>query len=114
GGYMAVGYDPDAVPEPKSIEDLLKPEYKGKVAINGDPTQAGAAFAAVGLASVLNGGSTADFQPGIDYFAELNKAGNFVKVDPTPATVASGETPVVFDWDYLNSGYAVDLEGQRN
>lgn len=114
GGYMSVGYDPDAVPEPKAIEDLMKPEYKGKVSINGDPTQAGAAFAAVGLASVLNGGSTSDFQPGIDFFSELNKAGNFVKVDPTPATVASGETPVVFDWDYLNAGYTKDLEGQRN
>ncbi len=114
GGYMAVGYDPDAVPEPKSLDDLLGAEYKGKVAINGDPTQAGAAFAAVGLAAVQNGGSVDDFQAGIDFFSELNKAGNFVKIDPTPATIASGETPVVFDWDYLNVGYAAGLEGQRN
>lgn len=114
GGYMAVGYDPDAVPAPESLEDLLGSEYRGKVAINGDPTQAGAAFAAVGLAAVQNGGSLDDFQPGIDFFEELNAAGNFVKVDPTPATVASGETPVVFDWDYLNTGYGADLEGQRN
>jgi putative spermidine/putrescine transport system substrate-binding protein len=114
GGYMAVGYDPDAVPEPTSLDDLLGAEYKGKVAINGDPTQAGAAFAAVGLAAVQNGGSVDDFQPGIDFFGELQKAGNFVKIDPTPATIASGETPVVFDWDYLNVGYGADLEGQRN
>ena len=114
GGYMAVGYDPDAVAEPKSLDDLLSPAYKGKVAINGDPTQAGAAFAAVGLASVQNGGSVDDFQPGVEFFSELNKAGNFVKIDPTPATIASGETPVVFDWDYLNVGYGKDLEGQRN
>ncbi|CAD6002183.1 ABC transporter substrate-binding protein [Agreia sp. COWG] len=114
GGYMAIGYDPDAVPAPKSLDDLLSDKYKGKVAINGDPTQAGAAFAAVGMASVQSGGSTADFQPGIDFFSKLNKAGNFVKIDPTPATIASGETPVVFDWDYLNVGYAKKLEGQRN
>jgi putative spermidine/putrescine transport system substrate-binding protein len=113
GGYMAVGYDPDAVPAPKSLKDLLGPAYKGKVSINGDPTQAGAAFAAVGMASVQNGGSTSDFQPGIDFFSELNKAGNFVKIDPTPATIASGETPVVFDWDYLNVGYGTKLAGQR-
>lgn len=114
GGYMAVGYDPDAVPAPESLEDLLGDEYRGKVAINGDPTQAGAAFAAVGMATVQNGGELDDFQAGIDFFAELNEVGNFVKIDPTPATVASGETPVVFDWDYLNSGYAAELEGQRN
>ena len=29
------------------VDDLLKPEYKGKVALNGDPTQAGAAFSGV-------------------------------------------------------------------
>ncbi|MDO9395243.1 MAG: ABC transporter substrate-binding protein, partial [Herbiconiux sp.] len=114
GGYMAIGYDPDAVPEPTSLADLLGADYKGKVAINGDPTQAGAAFAAVGLAAVQNGGSVDDFQKGVDFFSELNKAGNFVKIDPTPATIASGETPVVFDWDYLNVGYGQDLEGQRN
>lgn len=114
GGYMAVGYDPDAVPAPTSLQDLLKPEYRGKVAINGDPTQAGAAFAAVGMATVQNGGTLDDFSAGIDFFQELNAAGNFIKIDPTPATIASGETPVVFDWDYLNAGYAAGLEGQRN
>ncbi|TFC57601.1 ABC transporter substrate-binding protein [Cryobacterium sp. TMB1-7] len=114
GGYMAVGYDPDAVPAPESLADLLGADYKGKVAINGDPTQAGAAFAAVGMAAVQNDGSVDDFQAGIDFFSGLNAAGNFVKVDPTPATIASGETPVVFDWDYLNVGYGAQLEGERN
>jgi putative spermidine/putrescine transport system substrate-binding protein len=114
GGYMAVGYDPDAVPAPESLQDLLGDEYRGAVSINGDPTQAGAAFAAVGMATVQNGGTLDDFQAGIDFFAELNAVGNFVKIDPTPATIASGETPVVFDWDYLNAGYGAQLEGQRN
>ncbi|MDO7881255.1 ABC transporter substrate-binding protein [Salinibacterium soli] len=114
GGYMSVGYDPDAVPAPESLQDLLGPDYVGKVAINGDPTQAGAAFAAVGMATVQNDGTLDDFQAGIDFFSELNAAGNFLKIDPTDATIASGETPVVFDWDYLNAGYAASLEGQRN
>ena len=114
GGYMAVGYDPDAVPAPEELSDLLGADYKGKVAINGDPTQAGAAFAAVGLAAVQNDGTVDDFQAGIDFFGDLNAAGNFVKIDPTPATIASGETPVVFDWDYLNVGYGSQLEGERN
>lgn len=108
GGYMSVGYDSSKLPEPKKLEDLLKSDYKASVALNGDPTQAGAAFGAIGLATVLNGGDLDNYQPGIDFFAEVNKAGNFIKVDATPATVASGETPVVFDWDYLNAAHTKD------
>lgn len=106
GGYMSVGYDSSRFPEPAELTDLLGSDYKGSVAINGDPTQAGAAFAAVGLATVQNGGTLDDFQPGIDFFAELQKAGNLLKVDVTTGTISSGETPVVFDWDYLNATHA--------
>lgn len=109
GGYMSVGYDSARFPAPTQISDLLTPTYKGAVAINGDPTQAGSAFAAVGLATVQNEGTLDDFTPGIEFFGELNKAGNFLKVDPTDATIASGETPVVFDWDYLNAAQATAL-----
>lgn len=108
GGYMSIGYDSSKFAAPESLEDLLKPEYKGAVALNGDPTQAGAAFAAVGLATVQSGGTLDDFQPGVDFFADLQKAGNLLKVDVTTATVASGETPVVFDWDYLNATHTAD------
>ena len=67
------------------------------------PTQAGSAFSAVVMAAVQNGGSADDIAPGVDFFSKLKKAGNFVPVDPTPATIESGQTPVVFDWDYLNA-----------
>ncbi|CAI9393529.1 ABC transporter substrate-binding protein [Microbacterium sp. T2.11-28] len=106
GGYMSVGYDSSRFDEPAELTDLLGAAYKGSVAINGDPTQAGAAFAAVGLATVQSGGTLDDFQPGIDFFAELQKAGNLLKVDVTTGTITSGETPVVFDWDYLNATHA--------
>ncbi|WP_394279180.1 ABC transporter substrate-binding protein [Microbacterium sp.] len=109
GGYMSVGFDSARFDAPAELADLLGDEYRGAVAINGDPTQAGAAFAAVGLASVQSGGSLDDFQPGIDFFTDLNKAGNMLKLDVTSATVASGETPVVFDWDYLNAAHKADL-----
>jgi putative spermidine/putrescine transport system substrate-binding protein len=108
GGYMSIGYDSSKFDAPKSLDDLLGGTYKGAVAINGDPTQAGAAFAAVGLATVQSDGTLDDFQPGIDFFSSLNKAGNLLKVDVTTATVASGETPVVFDWDYLNAAHVAD------
>ncbi|MBW8762089.1 MAG: ABC transporter substrate-binding protein [Microbacterium sp.] len=113
GGYMSIGYDSSKFDAPKTLDDLLGADYKGAVAINGDPTQAGAAFAAVGLATVQSDGTLDDFQPGIDFFSELQKAGNLLKVDVTTATVASGETPVVFDWDYLNAAHQKDNENWK-
>lgn len=110
-GSMSIGYNTNEVPKPESLEDLLGFEYRGAVAINGDPTQAGAAFAAVGLASVQNGGSMDDFQPGIDFFEQLNDAGNFIPVNATSATIASGETKVVFDWSYNNLAAAAETPG---
>ena len=110
-GSMSIGYNSNEVPEPESLDDLLGADYKGAVAINGDPTQAGAAFAAVGLATVLSGGTLDDFTPGIEYFGELKKAGNFLPVDPTPATIASGETKVVLDWSYNNLAAASTVDG---
>ncbi|MEV6303649.1 ABC transporter substrate-binding protein [Actinoplanes sp. NPDC051861] len=103
GGYMSIGYDSAKVPAPTSVDDLLKPEYKGKVALNGDPTQAGAAFGGVQMVAVAKGGSAEDIKAGVDFFGQLKKAGNFLPVDPNPASIESGQTPVVFDWDYLNT-----------
>ena len=85
------------------VNDLLKPEYKGKVALNGDPTQAGAAFSGVLMVALSQGGSADDIAPGVEFFGKLKQAGNFLPVDPTPATIESGQTPVVIDWDYLNA-----------
>jgi putative spermidine/putrescine transport system substrate-binding protein len=52
--------------------------------------------------SVSQGGSPDDIAPGVEFFRKLRQAGNFLPIDPTPATIESGETPVVIDWDYLN------------
>ncbi|PRC59255.1 ABC transporter substrate-binding protein, partial [Mycobacterium sp. ITM-2017-0098] len=83
-----------------NVNDLLKPEYQGKVALNGDPTQAGAAFSGVLMVALSQGGSAADIAPGVEFFRKLKEAGNFLPVDPTPATIESGQTPVVIDWNY--------------
>ncbi|NUR26780.1 MAG: extracellular solute-binding protein [Catenulispora sp.] len=103
GGYMSVGYDSSKVPDVGSLDDLLGSGFKGKVALNGDPTQAGAAFSGVVMASIANGGSADDIKPGVDFFKRLKDAGNFLPVVPTSATIESGQTPVVIDWDYLNA-----------
>jgi putative spermidine/putrescine transport system substrate-binding protein len=103
GGYMSIGYDTAKVPDVTSVNDLLKPEYSGKVALNGDPTQAGAAFSGVMMVAVTQGGSADHIAPGVEFFRKLKEAGNFLPVDPTPATIESGQTPVVIDWNYLNA-----------
>jgi putative spermidine/putrescine transport system substrate-binding protein len=96
-----------------SLDDLLGPEFKGKVALNGNPTEAGAAFSGVVMASVANGGSADDIAPGVEYFTKMNDAGNFLPVDPDTATVESGQTPVVIDWDYLNAALAKNVPGWK-
>ena len=85
---------------PKDWADLLKPEYKGQVALSGDPTQSNQAISGVWAASLANGGSLDDVQPGLDFFKQLNDAGNFVPVIAGAATVASGETPIRITWTY--------------
>jgi putative spermidine/putrescine transport system substrate-binding protein len=111
-GYMSVGYDASKVPAPATVDDLLKPQYKGKIALNGDPTQASAGFHGVVMASVGKGGSADDIAPGVEFFTKLKAAGNLIPVDPTPATIASGQTPVVIDWDYLNVAQTGALKGK--
>jgi putative spermidine/putrescine transport system substrate-binding protein len=114
GGYSSIGYDAGSVPAPTSVNDLLKPEYRGKVALNGNPTQASAGFHGVMMAALANGGSADDIAPGVEFFHKLKEAGNFLPVDPTPATIASGQTPVVIDWEYLNVAQTDALKGKRD
>ncbi len=110
GGYISIGCNATIVGEcPQTMQDLLDPRYRGQVSLNGNPTQAAAAFAGVWSASLANGGDLDDIGPGIDFFVELKDAGNFNPVESTPATIESGETPIVLDWDYLNAAYADGL-----
>ena len=113
GGYMSIGYDSSKVPDVTGLDDLLGKGFKGKVALNGDPTTAGAAFSGVMMASLASGGSADDIAPGVDFFGKLKKAGNFLPVDPTSATIESGQTPVVIDWDYLNAAESKKLDSWK-
>jgi len=105
-GAISIGFNSNIVkPAPKTFKDLLKPAYKNKVALNGNPLTSNSAVSGVFAAALANGGSLNDVGPGINFFHELKKAGNFIPVDGTPQTVASGQTPIVIDWDYLNLAY---------
>ncbi len=111
-GFMSIGCDATKVPAPATVADLLKPEYKGAVALNGNPKTAGAALNGVVMASLANGGSADNIAPGVDFFNQLNEAGNLLPVDPTPATIAAGQTPCVIDWEYNNAGLTADLKSK--
>jgi putative spermidine/putrescine transport system substrate-binding protein len=109
-GAISIGYNASLVsPAPTTWADLLKPQYKGKVALNGSPLTSGSAVGGVFAAAIANGGSPSDVGAGIDFFAKLKSSGNFIPVQSTPQTVASGQTPISIDWDYLNLGYAKEF-----
>jgi putative spermidine/putrescine transport system substrate-binding protein len=113
GGYISIGCNATVIAEcPTSFADLLDPQYAGQVALNGNPTQAAAAFSGVWAASLANGGSLDDIGPGIDFFAQVKEVGNFNPVEITPATIQSGETPLAIDWDYLNAGLTETLAAE--
>jgi putative spermidine/putrescine transport system substrate-binding protein len=100
-GVIAIGTNTALVKKaPTTFADLKDPQYKGQVALNGDPRKTGAALAAVMAASLANGGSFDDIMPGIKYFAELKKSGNFILTDVNETTMTTGETPIVLDWTY--------------
>jgi putative spermidine/putrescine transport system substrate-binding protein len=113
-GAVSIGYNKALIPNPpKSFADLLKPEYKGKVALNGSPLKSGSAIAGVFAAALANGGSASNVGPGIDWFAKLKANGNFIPVETTPQTVASGQTPISIDWDYNNLAYVSEFPAAK-
>ncbi len=111
GGFMGIGYETSKVPGGtiNSVQDLLGSGFKSKVALSGDPTKSNQALNGVILASVANGGSLDDVSKGVDFFKKLKQAGNYVPVIATAATVKSGQTSVVFEWDYLSTSHGKDV-----
>jgi len=107
-GFVSIGYD-SSLGTITKMADLKDPKYKGKVALNGDPLKASAGFNGVVAAAVTNGGSADNIQPGIDFFKALSASGNLLPVDPAPATIASGQTPIVIDWTYNNGAQIAAL-----
>ena len=114
-GVVSIGVNADKVKTlPKTLKDLLKPEYKGMVALSGNPLTGQSPFSAVWAAAIANGGSLDNIQPGIDFFQKLKASGNYIPVQGNPAAIQSGQAPIVIDWDYLNLGYGKALKGKIN
>jgi putative spermidine/putrescine transport system substrate-binding protein len=102
-GVLGIQYNATLVKNPPTkCEDLLKPEYKNMVS-TGDPTKGNESVMGVWVCGIeLNGGKVEGAaEKGIEFWAELNKAGNMVPTSPSAGTIAKGETPIVMRWDYL-------------
>lgn len=108
-GAMAIGYDSNKVPAITSIQDLLGPAFKSKVALPGNALGSNQAVNSLMEASLANGGSLDDISKGVDFFHQLKAKGNWVNVIGTTATVKEGTTPVLFEWDYNSKVHVKDV-----
>ncbi len=112
GGVLVFEVNADVIKSvPQDWADLLKPEYKGQVALAGDPRASNMAAQTVYAAAVVNGGTLDNIQPGLDYFKQMNDAGNLLPLIANPSTVAKGETPITMRWNYLALANKESLAG---
>jgi putative spermidine/putrescine transport system substrate-binding protein len=88
---------------PQDWEDLLDPEYKGKVAMAGDVLKSNESVMTVFGAGLSRSGGdvTKAAEMGLQFWKEMNDAGNFIPVIADQGTIAQGETPLTVEWDYL-------------
>jgi putative spermidine/putrescine transport system substrate-binding protein len=107
GGYMSIGYNSAKFGTITSVNQLLGSKFKNAVALNGNPTEANAALSGVMMANLAAGGTASSIAKGVNFFHSLKQAGNFVPVQATNATIKAGTTPVVINWDYLNTASVV-------
>ena len=113
-GVLAFEVNADLVSKlPTDWADLMGPDYANSVALSGDPRTSNQSIMSVFAAGLSASGGNADkaADAGLKYFAELNKAGNFVPVGGGAAPLAQGTTPIVIRWDYLGLGDRDTLKG---
>jgi putative spermidine/putrescine transport system substrate-binding protein len=113
-GVMAFGINKDLVKTtPADWADLLKSDYANSLALTGDPRASNQAILGVMSAGMAKGGKPGkdSGDKGLEFFAELNKKGNFVPVTGKSGTIAQGQTPIVVGWDYNLLSWRDSLKG---
>lgn len=102
-GVMSFEVNKDLVKNaPADWSDLTKSEYANSVALAGDPRSSNQAITAVYAAGLSKDSDAAKAaEDGLNLFAAINKAGNFVPAIGKSATLAQGATPIIIRWDYL-------------
>ncbi len=116
-GVLSFEVNADLVSKvPTDWADLQKSDYANAVSLAGDArvsNQAILGVFAAGLSSA-HGDIFKAGDAGLQYFAKLNKSGNFVPVIGKEATLAQGTTPIVVRWDYNALGDRDSLKGNPN
>jgi putative spermidine/putrescine transport system substrate-binding protein len=102
-GIMTIGYS-GKFGTITSLNDLFDPKFKGAVALNGDPLGSSAGINGLFMINKALGGTFDDVSKGLAWFKKMKSLGNFINVDPTEATITSGQTPVVIDNGYVQAG----------
>lgn len=94
---------PDIENTPQDWEDLLKPEYKGRVAMAGDVLKSNQAVQTVMAAGLARSGGDIEKAPeaGLQFWKEMVDSGNFIPVIADQGRIAQRETLIVMEWDYL-------------
>ena len=114
-GVLAFEVNTDLVQDvPQDWADLLSPQYRGQVALTGDPRSSNQAILSVYAAALAHGGSLDDALPGLEFFRQLHEVGNLVPVIANTEQIMNGMTPIVIHWDYLALGDRDALQGATN
>ena len=113
-GFMSIGCDANKVAPPATVADLLKPEYKGMIALNGNPQ------GRVGRPPRRRDGGARQRRLGGRHLRRRRRSSTS---STTPGTCCrstrprrrspSGQTPCVIDWEYNNAAQTADARRAR-
>jgi putative spermidine/putrescine transport system substrate-binding protein len=113
-GVMAIGYNADVIKTPPTTwQSLLNPEFKNGVGLSNNPTSSNAGFSAVYAAALNTGGSLNNILPGINFFKQLNAAGNYNPVEAGgagDAPMADKTVLATLDWTYNQLSWVKELK----
>ena len=113
-GVIAIGYNASVIKTaPTGFASLLLPAFKNAVGLSNNPTSSNAGFSAVYSASLDNGGSLNNIQPGINYFKKLKQVGNYNPVEAGgngDAPMATKTVLATLDWTYNQLSWEQDLK----
>ncbi len=119
-GFLTFEVIKGSVAAPVDWADLLKPEYKGKVALAGDVLKSneavmavfGAGMAQAGLTQITSNDDVLKAsEAGLQFWKQLHDNGNFIPVIADQGRIAAGETPVTMEWNYLSLANRDALKG---
>jgi putative spermidine/putrescine transport system substrate-binding protein len=114
-GIMVLEINSDQVKNiPQDIKDLLDPQYKGQIALSGDPRASNQAAQEVYMAAIAMGGSLDNIQPGLDFMKKLNDEGNLLPLIAKSGNIAKGEVGITFEWSWNAFANKENFKGNPN